>query len=1444
VEQLRLTGRLDEPEEFIASKGGAGFRTQRLVDVEVIPYNIVREGWENPTTMTFETTTAVKTLKTARETVLQESKLLVKAPPQFTFICPLTPMVELPLGAKPLPKASCVVYHSSDAERNKLHLIFDEGLEADTKYAFLIDVVNAPYVNPTTNYFRLTTLVDNVMIESAEVPGFSLAKPMMNTRYVSVKEYEDRRVDETHNQVTFIMGTTEDMEANSVLEFRAPQNFSFPERCTVGVADYVDVPSRGQFPFAFTCYGYERVAQVTLYQPLMVGMYGLYVVVQNPTFTPVQTNWGIYVYNSQGEATMAEAWIQGFPVQEILEPHIAPYNPAKAIPGEAAPNPIDIWFSITTRLEGGAFQVTAPEGFSFPQVCRYFSPDLEREGVSPLPAGSSCSADGQLKLLITFPTNAVLDAFGTYGFRVLVEDPSVPFKVVDREDRLWTIETLSNEGERVDLNYRVVGFAVRDRLRYFSVQTLSGVGLRVTTMKISFNLFYDLLPQHTVHFIAPREFNFGKKNRMCASGIVSDQQKQTIRAQFGVSLFSDVSQLPEYIRCQIQSKNEVVLLNTDSERGGRLLFAGPTYEVLITQVNNPQSTPVMNLYRAIADTAAEYGPERWAFEGFSIFPELANTFVDSSNPAFGLYTTFTFKFRTITRIPEGGSFQVTAPQPDYYFGPRIQGEEEYDPLESIPPPAGESPPRPDPPVTITCDATAPVGSICPFGFTACTELNAAKLQMAVDTTLQIDTAAMEAECEELTDACNAGDLTQLLSCQSTGNVLEITLTKRVFVPPGTLVNLAVPGYNTQTSGERTMINDGMWHFVTRNADSVKTPLDEKSIDEDSAFQLSGIVFVTRIEPEETQVSTADNKVVVKLRLSTEIPTTAKLRIEYPTQFAIDTGGDRRVIPEGGFRRVETDHTGNVVEISSKDESDSFERDKELTVAIFMSNPPISPAPEDNIWKFETRNMGDNSRVDCNFDVPGFKIYGRFRNAQVVASILAPAVKNIIGVWFVLDSDLRYSANSYMRIWLPPGYEVESNCGFGEFKLGYEPPPNAKEVLPVQEKTYYELPSGTDCEAHPDHKSGQYYVLLKVDGLLEYGLDYAFQFGVTNAENEPLAADNFFRFETLMDGVILHLERDIKSFSLERLQYFNITPFDTTSELHMSKLQFEMLSDKPIPGGSKITIYAPRGFDFTCAFFRTYGLSATTTCYARGARAEFTVDTQDPKPMNFLMRIVAYAQNPEFTPQPNEWGVKIMGPLGSHIDTLDGYQGFDITGKCIARVIDTFPYKGQRNPILIEFKPDTIMNQADEGNQIVIMAPPGFIFPVNCTGFMFRFSNLEQIDDRYPNRDQYNFPPLGTTCYGSGAERLTVTLPLGAGLLAPYNYTIEATVINPKYEINGTDTWSIMTRVTGTHGDSAQRVVDANRSFDGFILKELQSIEDDIGGAVMAGALFALLTLVM
>lgn len=54
---------------------------------------------------------------------------------------------------------------------------------------------------------------------------------------------------------------------------------------------------------------------------------------------------------------------------------------------------------------------------------------------------------------------------GRYGFRVLVEDPSVPFMVVDRPDRLWSIRTVDKQGGLVDWNYNVIGFAIRERLR-------------------------------------------------------------------------------------------------------------------------------------------------------------------------------------------------------------------------------------------------------------------------------------------------------------------------------------------------------------------------------------------------------------------------------------------------------------------------------------------------------------------------------------------------------------------------------------------------------------------------------------------------------------------------------------------------------------------------------------------------------------------------------------------------------------------------------------------------------------------------------------------------------------------------------------------------------------------------------------------------------------------
>jgi hypothetical protein len=283
--------------------------------------------------------------------------------------------------------------------------------------------------------------------------------------------------------------------------------------------------------------------------------------------------------------------------------------------------------------------------------------------------------------------------------------------------------------------------------------------------------------------------------------------------------------------------------------------------------------------------------------------------------------------------------------------------------------------------------------------------------MVQDTSLTIDTIDMEKECEEFQEECDAQDYSNILSCESKANVLEIQLIKRAFVPGNTMMELTVAGYNTNEINLRDQVNNGDWHFVTRQADSVKTPLDEKMV---PGFSLAGVIFVSLIEPALSSVTVADNEVSVVIRLSTEIATYGKLRITYPSQFALDTGGDRRINTGEGFRRVQTEHSGNVVEIVSSD--DALPRDVSLYFSIFMSNPGISPPPEQNIWQFETVDMTKKERVDCNFDAPGFTIYGDFRQAKVAAAILAPAVHNIIGILFVLN--------------LSFGIPRRVTCGFG------------------------------------------------------------------------------------------------------------------------------------------------------------------------------------------------------------------------------------------------------------------------------------------------------------------------------------------------------------------------------------------------------------------------------
>merc|ERR1719324_587955 len=324
----------------------------------------------------------------------------------------------------------------------------------------------------------------------------------------------------------------------------------------------------------------------------------------------------------------------------------------------------------------------------------------------------------------------------------------------------------------------------------------------------------------------------------------------------------------------------------------------------------------------------------------------------------------------------------------------------------------------------------------------------------------------------------------------------------------------------------------------------------------------------------------------------------------------------------------------------------------------------------------------------------------------------------------------------------------------------------------------------------------------------------------------------WRFETLMNGVILHLYRGVPSFQLEEIKEVTITRGDTTALNPLHRLTFYMMSDKFIPGGSKIQIQAPNGFIFTCAFFRTdEGLSNTTTCYVRERNlAEFTIDSQDPKQPQTPFRLFVNLFNPEFTPQENHWSFEIISPLGQSIDIRDNVHGFDITGRVQVEVLPLFPYLGQNNPLRVRFVPSTIMNQADEGNELVLTAPSSYLFNKNCTGFYLRFSVTPDIPEDvggYPS--SFEFPPPGIQCIGFDNSTVVIRMPTSEGLsnqhtggLLKNNYTLEIDVLNPVNH-SASNTWTFVTRVRNPSG---QRIVDANRTLEGFSLNQLVPLNLD------------------
>jgi len=250
------------------------------------------------------------------------------------------------------------------------------------------------------------------------------------------------------------------------------------------------------------------------------------------------------------------------------------------------------------------------------------------------------------------------------------------------------------------------------------------------------------------------------------------------------------------------------------------------------------------------------------------------------------------------------------------------------------------------------------------------------------------------------------------------------------------------------------------------------------------------------------------------------------------------------------------------------------------------------------------------------------------------------------------------------------------------------------------------------------------------------------------------------------------------------------------------------------------------------FFRPIlGLSSTTTCLAKAqTRVDFTIDSQDPKKANTPFAIRVMWKNPEFTPQENWWKVSIFSPLQKAIDVRDFIPGFDITDRIQfpEGIVPTFPFLMQKNKLQVVFMQYTILNQADNGNELVLTAPEGWTFPVECSAFDLQLNDqaLRQDVDAngYPTR--FVFPPPGTLCTGFNNRTVVVRLPNGAGLLKNV-YMLEVDVLNPGYRPNGTNVWQMLTRVRNVNGT---KIVDRNSTIEGFELSELVPIRTDESGA--------------
>ncbi|CEL97737.1 unnamed protein product [Vitrella brassicaformis CCMP3155] len=1394
--------------------GIEGFRIQRLEDVQVIPSIIEEQSFSNIVEIRLRTTQQVTSVIANTGELLQQAIINVVAPEGFTFVCPvLNTYFANVEGASPLSEpylCEDVRVHGGDPRRLMIKFFAQAGstansvlpsIDKDRLYVFAVGVINAQVHQldrESFDWYIETGLREELQytssklilinsVESGVADGFYVIKKFPVAQYASYPQYEDRRVSTQANRVSFQIQITRNFTIGSTLAITAPQGFHFERECkdgggafTAGGPSWVSRDNR--FPALSSCAGYFNKVTLTIGEQWTARSdltHVVYVTVANPSFMPSPNDWSFIANDETGKPQEGNTKVPGFLIQVVQDVTLSPYNPSVSRDAQVSANPVDICLTTTSELPPqGSIIVIAPQSFRFATTCAHFDSCIGA-AEECLPEGSNCSGDGDNRVDITIDQGLTP---GKYCLRLVVENPSS--MVADDQDNLWSIESTDDRGNIIDSNMEVPGFSLVPRLDYFSLTPVSLIGLALKPIRLTFALSANLYNLNSISIAAPEGFVWESVVPAECPGF--DRDGPTYSAEWLLET-SDMLQddevlpLPRKVTCEVVSSRELLLVYRDAEAP---MPAGVKFQFVV-MARNAQVTPQLNWWRIEAQTLA--GQEISAKMGFEIIPELDDTLVYSSNPGAGLFTQFVFSFRSVRSIPPGGLLTYQAFVSDFYFGPRLEPTDELDQETGV--------------------------------------LNGTE-SGAAESSLFSAILASQYKLHE-----------EYATCTSYGGLLEITLkeTEAAEIPAGAVVAASVTGYNSD--GYFAIVplplfpvpatTNLVWHFKTRSSDNARTIIHQKDVE---TFKMQGVLYVDRIEPESAEVFVRENPVSVTFRLDTELRPPASIVITCPMEL-IDNLPNPNFQPFFGSNFPPNTiflRSLNVFRITTDAGGPVIPSQVNLTFAVVVANPRTSPSPSQNIWTFQTKHNETN--VGCNYDVQGYKIFGRFGAAGVIASFFSPSVDNILGVYFSLGSDLPFNhltagsnTGSYLMIYPPllSGFVPLELCGGEVFQLSYveamKPPEDGgsnrvADELPLDISNYQPLPSGTTCEVRSvDYDdTPHYYFAIRLDGGLEYKVNYAFQVGLRNADADPDAACEAqgcsWRFITVENDVVLHLDTEVQGFNLKMIEYVHIDPLDTTSA-SATNVVLSMRSIKFIPGGSKILVKGPVGFTFGCGGFSVVGLAPTTTCVTDPSTKNhivFTIDTQDPKEPNTAISITFKVTNPRFTPIPNDWSLYLESPLGYIIDLTTYYPGFDITGLLPAKVTPTLPYRGQRQRIDVSFQTSTILNKADAFNEILLRAPTGYEFSDGiCPDFELRIASDAET---YQIENMTSTPAPSLTQMLLGNSSTGVSTTAAADKMTTTTTTTSTTTTTPAPTTTTTSTTAVPTLIplslNGTNGTEA------------------------------------------